>query len=259
MAASATRANGLVNGGFLIYQALQEIISSFLKSGIAKSSKTSAYILIRLFITCSLIVLPFCLWNYYGYVQFCRKKASTPQWCSQNAPLIYSHVQNYHWNLGFMKYYQFRKIPNFFLSSPTFMLTIYGCCQYLIINKSEIATLGFCKNGNRTRTNREWKFTQINIFVYVIHALILSLFAALFMHIEVVTRFLMSSSPFPYWIMASFVLADYAKADKDVKNFPFNITSIWPCLSRKSKIAITYFSVYNVLGTVLHVNFLPWT
>ena len=39
-------------------------------------------------------------------------------------------------------------------------------------------------------------------FVYVVHATAMTLFAALFMHVQVVTRFLMAGSPILPWLAA---------------------------------------------------------
>lgn len=91
---------------------------------------------------------------------------------------------------------------------------------------------------------------QSNQFVYVVHALTLSIFCLLFVHIQVSTRMLASSSPYIYWICAQQFQKEHHQ--NSFKAF------LQP-KSHSTKFIKAWFLGYFVIGTVLFSNFLPWT
>lgn len=42
-----------------------------------------------------------------------------------------SLFQDHYWDVGFLRYYQWRQIPNFLLAAPTVVLIMYGAAVYL--------------------------------------------------------------------------------------------------------------------------------
>lgn len=206
---------------------------------------------IRVLCSCVLIVLPFALFTTYGYYLFClsQNMLNKEPWCFDTVPIIYGHVQKKYWKLGLFKYYTLRKIPNFVLSLPVVSITFYSFYKYLKTRFVEIKYLGFpirkLSTGKFKATNL--CYLDFNLFCYFIHLCFLVTFSLLFMHIEVTTRMVMSSSPLIYWVMASYIYKDIG----DKPNFN--------CLTLFSKSLILYCLSYFLVGILLNVNFFPWT
>lgn len=51
-------------------------------------------------------------------------------WCARRVPSVYAHVQSAYWNVGALKYYQLKQIPNFLLAAPALLLTAYGTVRF---------------------------------------------------------------------------------------------------------------------------------
>mgnify|MGYP002050440369 CR=1 FL=1 len=43
---------------------------------------------------------------------------AAPAWCRERVPSIYAHVQRTYWNVGFLRYYELKQLPNFALAAP---------------------------------------------------------------------------------------------------------------------------------------------
>ncbi len=117
-------------------------------------------------------------------------------------------------------------------------------------------------------------------FVYVVHAAALAVFALLFVHVQISTRLIMSSSPFLYWVAA---LATSSPEQKPVAIVDLekpvtvvaailqieareNLERSWRCLlteerveTKEGKQIQRYFLAYAIIGTILFANSLPWT
>lgn len=113
-------------------------------------------------------------------------------------------------------------------------------------------------------------------FVYVVHAAALSVFCLLFVHVQVSTRMILSSSPFVYWVASlltapadrrPFPTLDFNKEDMALKlETKGNLDHWWRSVVTNEKIDSGeakwikfYFVSYAVTGVVLFSNFLPWT
>ena len=261
MLASSTRSNGFVNCGFIAYYHLQSIARKWIEF------KISSAILFRYFLQCLslciLVIMPILLVNAYGYFRFCSCHFGTsslngascfsrPGWCNNTFPFIYSHIQTHNWGLGLFAYYQFKKIPNFLLASPLIALSFYSSYLHFNQHKGDIFHLGLL--SSTSRRNNHYEFASRNLFPFYFHLMFLVFFALLYMHVEVSTRMVFSSSPVLYWTVGSFILSDLGTADAKALSF-----SNFSSLSFKSKICIFYFLCYYVIGVALHCNFLPWT
>ena len=75
----------------------------------------------KLIIFNGLILASFILFQLYGYVLYCMPLADVTWdtvcslWCDKLIPLPYSYIQDSYWNLGFLRYFELKQIPNSFL------------------------------------------------------------------------------------------------------------------------------------------------
>ena len=143
--AGATRSNGIVLCGFIAYYCISKIYASFIST---KSLDILAFkvlkILFSAFVQCAIAILPFVLVQSYDYYLYCREQLpnsdstaaeshlppSPPPWCLWKLPIPYSYIQEHYWNVGFLRYYEWKQIPNFILASPTVLLSAYCCWKY---------------------------------------------------------------------------------------------------------------------------------
>ncbi|KAL9651566.1 hypothetical protein ABK040_001511 [Willaertia magna] len=288
--ASATRGNGIVLSGFYIYQFLFETFH-FIRN--TKNSKYVIFKIIWFFIKYILfgvvmILLPYLLFQTFGYYQFCNEnynnllkesisinngmgkteylKENHP-WCLDKYPHLYNYVQSKYWNVGFLRYYEFKQIPNFILAFPILFLSIYGTFIYFTKDKKRIFTLGLLNNNNSSSdVNENYEEENSNIYTlnYKIFPIVaywafLTLYGALLMHIQVLTRFLFSSSPAIYWYCSTFFINGGNSSKQSTSNNTTVTTATANRIINVNKLLIFYFLLYCTLGPLLFSNFYPWT
>lgn len=166
-----------------------------------------------LLISIVLFLVPFILYQiYYVNELFCKIDTSTlsaipnhlvtygldrgyhiigdsiPPWCNFSIPLSYSFIQSSHWGVGFMKYYEFKQIPNFLLAVPVTVLSV-GCVWcYFKWNQRTCLTLGMESDITAIKKNdgeRRCLWNNPRLLPYVVHILLLTLFGCMFIHIQV--------------------------------------------------------------------------
>lgn len=311
--ATAARSNGLVNIGFLLYlpslYALSQI--RFYRTTTKGHAKVFHYsfVIFRLVLTSLLgtatIALPFVAFQYYGYRTFCTPSVSLerippvllslaerkgyrvpdensppPLWCMRPLPMLYSHIQDVYWDVGFLRYFELKQIPNFILALPMATLGIIAIYAYVQANPELCLRLGLWEtNENKGLEKPVPGFFNPRVFVYVVHASVLLVFGALCMHVQVLTRFMASSSPVPFWISAHLLLLNEPLLHRRKTSTPSvqlhshhrngckhtaqnPIVALLLNLSTCSSITkciLGYFLSYWLLGLVMHCNFLPWT
>lgn len=323
-----TRSNGSVNLGFIFYTSFKNVIERTLPEIVYKY-KTLKYKLVlpflllplltsfvSLFLTVIIAVLPFVLVQTYNYVKYCIPSdhnlpdflsnieyvlpgtAESP-WCNYTIPISYSYVQSHYWNVGFLKYYKLKQIPNFILAAPIILILLYHSLSYFVCNFSLCIRIGLKMNIFGCTNKMAYRPKQYSIgfgandptmFVYIIHILFLSIFCILFVHIQVSTRLLASASPILYWICSSRMnVGPTPTSDQNTMNEHFrrigigkripshqlsianlegidNMYSKWKTfiISRRmpdfqSRMIQYYFIGYYIIGTILFSNFYPWT
>ncbi|XP_050506038.1 GPI mannosyltransferase 2 [Diabrotica virgifera virgifera] len=255
---TGVRSNGLLNIGFLIYSTLCIFFTHFPKDMTDRIKHILKYIII-LSISCIVCMLPFICFQVFSYKQFCTDfSADLPKeimtyasknelvlpgqfskhrqlWCFSRIPLAYSYVQDHYWNVGFLRYYEIKQIPNFLLAFPCLYVTIRNCVFHLKQNISNYKNLFNLKFISVRTPNAKDQFFQFGLTVFVAHALILAVFCTFCIHIQVSTRMICSATPLFYWYCAYY----------------------W--INGKDKMIKLYFDSYFFIGTVMFCNFLPWT
>ncbi|KAM5247917.1 GPI mannosyltransferase 2 isoform 2-T2 [Ctenodactylus gundi] len=294
--ATGVRSNGLVSVGFLLYSQCQGFFSSL---GVLNPLRQLFKLLASLCLSVLALSLPFALFQYYAYTQFCLPgsahsipkplmqlavdkgyriaEGNEPPWCSWDLPLIYSYIQDVYWNVGFLRYYELKQIPNFLLAAPVTVLVSCATWTYVTTHPWLCLTLGLQRGKNKTLEKPNPGFHSPQVFVYMVHASVLLLFGGLCMHVQVLTRFLGSSTPFMYWFPAYLLqnqepllrslekipgkplMEDFTLGQKGLRNPIMGLLYNWKTCSPVTRCILGYFLTYWLLGLLLHCNFLPWT
>lgn len=268
------RSNGLLNIGFVAYYGLKKMFTQ---------TTMLSFVTIFLKIVSILIIIAFHfgLMQVYNFYLFCNKKSfsfptfikdyavqngfvlagnrtdeSVSPWCSSNFPISYSYVQDHYWQVGFLRYYEFKQIPNFLLALPIVLIIIVNSIKYFRRNKVLCLRLGIF--NMKPSVVRSITIGDQNQFVFVVHAFALTVFCVLFVHVQVTTRMLCSSNPMIYFFAADIFLKNYYPHKKKDDHQAVNIFDIRK-LSLSQKLIILYFLSYFTVGTVMFSNFLPWT
>ncbi|NXI40298.1 PIGV mannosyltransferase, partial [Galbula dea] len=315
--ASGVRANGVINAGFFLYShgkgfALQLQVGSGSIRRLPLVWKQLLSLASSALLMCAAVCLPFALFQYYAYRRFCSPGpgleqavpepllqlaldkgyhlAATsgvkPPWCSQHFPVVYSYIQDTYWNVGFLRYFELRQIPNFLLALPVTLLVSWAACTYVLANPWHCLTLGLERRKSEEGEKPRAGFCCPAVLVYMVHATGLLVFGFLCMHVQVLTRFLGSSSPILYWFSAHLLqehepllwsegtddqtLAPHSEkhllgkapgsggkgtSENPLGRLLMNCRLITPL----SKCVLGFFVSYWLLGLILHCNFWPWT
>lgn len=293
------RSNGVINIGFPIYFGLKNLCNSeriekrkrdvlSILWHILKLIKLKNYFAILSTIIISLS--PLVLLQMYNYMKFCTSTfydnsllpvhilqyakennlilpgRTDSIWCNASVPLAYSYVQKTYWNVGFLRYYKFKQIPNFILAIPILYIMLQCIKEFVYEYRDELYLLGFFDNKEKSKNTIKVKKYPLNMFVFVVHGLFLTIFCLFFVHIQVSTRLLASATPLMYWYCAlimSHKCTDHIDLQYESDE---NMRSKWKVffLSQKrytlqDKFVLSYFIGYTILGCFMFSNFLPWT
>ena len=291
-----TRSNGLSNLGFPAYEWLKNMKNTSMPNFYSEfrfyPSKWSLIFDLRhIFLSfcqfMTVIILssvPLAFFHVYNYTKFCTQTNVTDlpphvmhyaidnnlvlpgnsrmPWCDSPIPVSYSYIQDKYWNVGFLRYYQIKQIPNFVLAFPILYIMLKFNIRFLREHRNELSSLGLMKETNQKETTSKSDY-PIEMFPFVIHGLLLSCFCILLVHIQVSTRLLCSASPLMYWYLAFALSYKTRSSDFEHAN---NLCSKWKVFLFTQKrysvndiLILVYFVGYIVVGTFMYSNFLPWT
>lgn len=133
-------------------------------------------------------------------------------WCNSSLPLAYTYVQDHYWDVGFLRYYQWKQIPNFLLAMPVVWIILTHAYRFAKQHPRLCCTLGLWEDVPYTDSKvteklrvrmkeNKIKFAP-SMFVYVVHVVFLTIFCTLCIHVQVTTRIIASASPVLYWFTA---------------------------------------------------------
>lgn len=205
---------------------------------------------------------------------------SRPIWCNdaegpQNFSL-YGYVQRKHWNVGFLRYYELKQIPNFLLAFPVLSLGVMAAVcwigtswsRYMSIlhtgkkgtqknyftelfdwaifalgesassDKDGIINTEEVQEGDTPSVKVERALSSSHMLAHYAVLAGFCFVGATIAHVQISTRLICSSCPALYWFLASLCFAG-------------GENMVWRMQ--------LYLIVFNFLGIVLHPNFLPWT
>lgn len=158
-------------------------------------------------------------------------------WCAgvvPNVSAMYMFIQREYWNVGFLRYYELKQVPNFVLAAPVIVLSAYSLVRFA--------------QAVRTSQSSSSKHTLKLEAPYYVHWLVLLVNALLVVHIQVTTRLLCACPPL-FWAPAAFLVESSACTDSTAP----------PRLTTRGRLVVVYFLLYTVLGAVLFPSFYPWT
>ncbi|KAH0631185.1 hypothetical protein JD844_005382 [Phrynosoma platyrhinos] len=213
--ATGVRSNGLINAGFLLYSQTKHFafqLQANARTGVKQLQVAGHFLslIASLAVMPVFVFLPFALFQFYAYCRFCKPdEYAVPgpllqlaidkgyrvatlnngeqPWCSWDIPVLYAYIQEAYWNVGFLRYFEPKQIPNFLLALPAFLLGSWAGWWYVTANPWHCLTLGLMKR--KTWIKGEDKsaagFSAPGVFVYMVHAAALQLFGTFCMHVQV--------------------------------------------------------------------------
>lgn len=202
-----------------------------------------------------------------------------PEWCNQDGDTVnfslYSYVQRKHWNVGLLRYYEIKQIPNFILAMPVLTLSFIAAASWIAISWNrhitcvvserrhcitlkDVCCWVFCalssSSSDLIETEQQKGMRPSVPTRLMLGASCLSYYAILtgfalvgtfVAHVQISTRLICSSCPALYFFVSSLVIRCETKAAQTYLQRPVVI--------------FFYFILYNLLGVIMHVNWLPWT
>eukprot|EP00727_Mastigamoeba_balamuthi_P014686 m51a1_g9843 hypothetical protein (412) ;mRNA; f:1956182-1957530 len=227
--ATATRSNGILLCGFVVHELLADLLPLHLllarwgyrprpPLGPWAAARACASAAAR----CALVVAPYVGVAWWGARTFCAAgpRPGPPAdlaWCEAAlVPGFYGHVQRHYWHQGLLRYWTARQLPNFALAAPMFALAAAAAVDCL-----------------RARCGRALLGPAL---VHAAYWVLAVGFALVYMHVQVVTRFV-CSAPALWWYAAW-------------------LTHERPACGR---LVVAYGLCYALVGCLLFSNFYPWT
>jgi len=316
--ASATRANSILNLGFVVYHSLKTVaVETILFVRTKKVAKEKAEVSTTIANILGDAIVPgmfnlvgcvvsFIAYQYFCFTNFCRvtknKQAELSsfivdygrnnllkvvgdepsEWCQYEPPMAYSYIQKVYWNNGFLNYWDAKQLPNFVLAFPATLMVLHHSYNFFKIHWDYVKRLGLVDNNllgiprRPCLQVRQYQVLPRECFVYVVHATAMTIFALLFMHVQVVTRFLMAGSPVLPWLAAIMTTRQGKEPIPLTEEDNVEILMKIECRSNlrsntdtilfqekldtdKSRWVMMFFLGYTLVGTILFCNNLPWT
>ncbi|OZC12692.1 mannosyltransferase [Onchocerca flexuosa] len=289
--AFAARSNGIFNFGYIIFQLMVETVYSITLHKFIWE-RDCGTMLLKLFRF--IIIITIC-WGIFGsqvvshdsrmHHNFCSQNITQGKakvipdivyryalqnrlvlphdlenltWCRQQRnilliPSFYKHVQEKYWQVKPFGYWQLKKLPCFIMATPAIFIILYGSLfefnHLRTVHRSLFGViLGVLNNAN-------------SIFPFMIHSLVLTSLALVLYNVEVLTRILFSSSPFIYLVIAQYMDRRTPLVTLDDVQYP-TFLPFFTNFSRSHWIhalLLCYLLGYFYIGTLLHVNWLPFT
>lgn len=216
--ASFTRSNGSLNAVIIGWWFVQSCLHSpfRVERTVSRFLRTLAGVLC--------CISPSFLFNAFAYARLCSS-LDRPQLCEEAFPseLPYSYLQRKYWNVGLLRFYEIKQLPNLLLGLP--ILLYSGCAVLLALQASHTA-----------RRVDPIALLQGPAMGWALHLAALMIVVLGWAHVQVSTRLLCSASPLVY-----VGLAHGLQSPK------------WRALTA------AYLLFFAVAGVCLHCNFLPWT
>ncbi|XP_057449100.1 uncharacterized protein LOC130740483 [Lotus japonicus] len=136
------RSNGVLNAGYLCFQTMHRAYHAiFQKKRVALALQIVTVGALR----SACIFAPFIAFQAYGYYNMCvgHSPDEIRPWCKARVPLLYNYIQSRYWNVGFLRYFQLKQLPNFLLASPMLSLALCSIVHFAKSRPQIFFSLGF--------------------------------------------------------------------------------------------------------------------
>eukprot|EP00933_Yihiella_yeosuensis_P062377 TRINITY_DN6531_c1_g4_i1.p1 TRINITY_DN6531_c1_g4~~TRINITY_DN6531_c1_g4_i1.p1 ORF type:complete len:459 (-),score=44.56 TRINITY_DN6531_c1_g4_i1:103-1479(-) len=258
------RSNGLLNCGFFVHAALIRCLKEWDHNQKchhhAKLVRSICFHALSCSILCALVASPYFLLQAYAAMRECNVP-ELPDWCTTRFPNIYSHVQSTYWQVGLFKYWQLKQLPNFLLAGPSLCLAMLGGAlelrRFWETCRDSLSKDSASKDTMFRSVAESIKVALVHcpLLPHAIHWIFLAVFVLLFANVQIATRVLASACPISHCFLA---VATSESNSTRARSAGKGITSYHPG-TRVYRFLFFYICLWNVLGIVMHPNFLPWT
>ncbi|XAR72360.1 hypothetical protein NMG60_11018972 [Bertholletia excelsa] len=136
----AARSNGVINAGYICYMTMHRTYHAIFHG---RKYYLALQVIAAGALRCLFIFIPFIAFQAYGYYNICMGSDQMRPWCKARLPLLYNYIQSHYWRVGFLRYFQLKQLPNFFLASPILSLAICSIIHYIKLQPQILLSLGF--------------------------------------------------------------------------------------------------------------------
>ncbi|VVA91032.1 unnamed protein product [Arabis nemorensis] len=146
------RSNGVLNAGYICFQTMHRAYEALYQK---RRVGLTVQVLVAGFLRCICICLPFVAFQAYGYYNICHghNLDDLRPWCKARVPLMYNFIQSQYWGVGFLRYFQFKQLPNFLLASPILSLAVCSVKSYMMSRPELFLSLGFQATEKEKRSS----------------------------------------------------------------------------------------------------------
>lgn len=238
---SVMRSPGLFNFGYPIHYVISNMIHKKDRN-IKNCIKNILYVILGF--------LPFILFQYYLYCQFCysddeQATIKRKRFCDKSGIVIpYFRANNKYWNVGFLQYYSWYHSPTLILVSPTIYLAILACRHFWRQKTDGDVSIWLYLFGRSSKNNI--------LAPHIVHTMFVLIFSLLIINIEVTTRVMFACCPLLIW---------YCAQKFDMYGVRYDTNNVIWCLKdmfHKDKRIICFFLGFVIIGSLLHVNYYWW-
>jgi phosphatidylinositol glycan class V len=252
---SATiRSNGVLAGLLFAWDAI-EIEGSLQPTQLARNLKA-----LRMYAAtiCAgiLVGTGFAAPQVVAYVEYCTGENSRP-WCLRLIPSIYGWVQDYYWEVGFLRYWTLNNLPLFLLAGPMLMMLLYTGLIGLV---SQIETV---HRGSASMKDFDKAIMDMRIYNHVmprmaLQQFILAIMAATSFHVQIINR-ISSGCPVWYIVLAGVLCTPSSKEHRSHVGQERQPLSNLRFLSEGSNLQwiVRGMVMYAVIQGGLYASFLP--
>lgn len=252
---SATiRSNGVLAGLFFAWDAI-EVEGSLQPTQLIRNFKVLGTFAATI---CAgiLVGIGFAAPQVVAYVEYCTGENSRP-WCTKLIPSIYSWVQDYYWEVGFLRYWTLNNLPLFLLAGPMLLMLLYTGFIGMA------SALGRVHRGSAPVKVFDKVAMDTRIYNHVmprmaLQQLILAIMAATSFHVQIINR-ISSGCPVWYVVLASVLCTSSSKETRSHVQQQIQPLSNLRFLSEGSNLQwiVRGMVMYAVIQGGLYASFLP--
>ncbi|CAG7830985.1 unnamed protein product [Allacma fusca] len=228
------RSNGILNFGFCLAFGAHEILGQYKQSTRFEKLQAAVRILWEIVLV-TIGLLPFAGFQLFCFQKFCDSEHvfPLPPFCF-GTQLPYQYIQSEHWNVGFLRYFEMKQLPNFILAAPVLFTlgkhSLPGLFEFIcsIIRRRDFSSLDLASTS--------------------LHGSFLTVFCLTSMHVQVSTRLILSSCPYLYVLIGKAIRTEI---------FEFRLKS--KSILSYSLYIYGWFLTYFLVGCLAFPAGYPWT